>query len=250
MTIPRNAFAFRCQSYRFHHLQSCACIIRSFYDVPCNVTREIWPSLSLLQHFLKAMGSGRRSQCPQRIEKSSSHFVAFVHHLTDVFNRLLERRFTGPVAESEQSHSLAYPLGISLGSQQNRRIYETHFTKSHNQQPLTAEDLFRKYIYIIRYHTSIIHISTICFSKMGKPPEAPKNHPSIHWFRGHLNPGLPASRESTAAGIVWTKFLGANCPGSLSTGWEVGRRFTGKRPREICIKLKEDNGTENLEENG
>lgn len=182
MTIPRNAFAFRCQSYRFHHLQSCAYIIRSFYDVPCNVTREIWPSLSLLQHFLKAMGSGRRSQCPQRIEKSSSHFVAFVHHLTDVFNRLLERRFTGPVAESEQSHSLAYPLGISLGSQQNRRIYETHFTKSHNQQPLTAEDLFRKYIYIyiIRYHTSIIHISTICFSKMGKPPEAPKNHPSIH----------------------------------------------------------------------
>jgi hypothetical protein len=178
MTIPRNAFAFRCQSYRFHHLQSCACIIRSFYDVPCNVTREIWPSLSLLQHFLKAMGSGRRSQCPQRIEKSSSHFVAFVHHLTDVFNRLLERRFTGPVAESEQSHSLAYPLGISLGSQQNRRIYETHFTKSHNQQPLTAEDLFRKYIYHPLSYINHPYINHMFF-KNGETPWSSKKS-SIH----------------------------------------------------------------------
>ena len=85
------------------------------------------------------------------------------------------------VAESEQSHSLAYPLGISLGSPQNRRIYETHFTKSHNQQPLTAEDLFRL-VFVGHISSVITHISTICFSKMGKPPEAPKKssiHPSI-----------------------------------------------------------------------
>ena len=82
------------------------------------------------------------------------------------------------VAESEQSHSLAYPLGISLGSPQNRRIYETHFTKSHNQQPLTAEDLFRL-VFVGHISSVITHISTICFSKMGKPPEAPKKS-SIH----------------------------------------------------------------------
>ena len=132
--------------------------------------------------------------------------------------------------------SLGYPLSIP-------------WVLSHNQQPLTAEDLqndlfcwsyiihqssiHHPYIYIIYIY---IYIYQPCFSKMGNPPEAPKKKSSI--------PPLSIADISTqdvrprGSQLQLESFernsLGQTAPeASAQAGkiWEV-RRFTGKRPRD------------------